>query len=118
MEERKYSRPRDNYLDWDCSNSNYRAVGYYIVGYEKGEESKIGGVVTSIIEMLSGEELEYRDLYTELFFKKGIPVPAKIIINKYSNDHQNCLVPHQHFLAMIFDIVKALSEYKLARSRK
>ncbi len=85
---------------------------------DKNEESKIGTVINTVVEQISGEELEYRDLYTDLFFKNGIPVPAKIIINKYSNEHQGCLVPHQHFLAMIFDIIKSLRDYKLARAGK
>jgi hypothetical protein len=43
-----------------------------------------------------------------------IPAPAKIIVNKYSNSHQNCLLPHMHFMAMIFEIIKSLQAYKKA----
>ena len=64
--------------------------------------------------MLASQDLEYRNVYTELFFMKKIPAPAKIIVNKYANEHQGCLIPHQHFMAMVFAIIKALQSYKKA----
>lgn len=79
---------------------------------EKGQDKKIGPVISSIIEILSAQDLEYRNIYTELFFMKTVPASAKIIINKYSNNHQNALVPHQHFMAMVFEIIKALQTYR------
>ncbi|RLD63311.1 MAG: hypothetical protein DRI84_09830 [Bacteroidetes bacterium] len=78
----------------------------------KDEDNKIGGVVNYIVDLLSKQDVEYRNVYTELFFMKKIPSPAKIIVNKYSNTHQNCLVPHMHFMGMVFEIIKALQEYK------
>jgi len=85
---------------------------------EKGQDKKIGSVISSIIEILASEDLEYRNIYTELFFMKTVPPPAKIVINKYSNDHQNALVPHQHFMAMVFEIIKALQTYRKAVTGK
>lgn len=81
---------------------------------EKGQAKKIGGVVNSIVEILAAQDLEYRNVYTELFFGNNIPAPAKLIINKYSNGHQNALVPHMHFMAMIFEMVKSLQELRKA----
>jgi hypothetical protein len=49
---------------------------------------------------------------------KKIPAPAKIIVNEYANSHQGCLIPHQHFMAMVFKIIKVLKDYKLARYGK
>ena len=85
---------------------------------EKNQESKIGRVINAIIEILAVQDVEYRGMYTELFFHKRIPAPAKIIINKYSNSHQGALIPHQHFMAMIFDMSKALGDYKRAMIKK
>lgn len=85
---------------------------------EKGETSGLGGVVNKIIEILSKEDLEYSNIYSELFFMSKIPSPAKIVVNKYSNSHQNCLVPHMHFMAMVFDIIKTLQDYRKAVSGK
>ena len=78
----------------------------------KSEDKKIGGVVNQMVELLAAQDIEYRNVYTELFFMKKIPAPAKIIVNKYSNSHQNCLIPHMHFMGMVFEIVKALQEYR------
>lgn len=76
----------------------------------KGENQKIGSVVDRIINILSEHELEYRRLYTDLFYMK-IPPQAKIVVNKYTNLHQNCLVPSMNFMAMVFDVIKVLNEY-------
>lgn len=80
----------------------------------KSEDKKIGGVINYIVELLAAQDIEYRNVYTELFFMKKIPAPAKIIVNKYSNSHQNCLAPHMHFMGMVFEIVKALQTYRKA----
>jgi hypothetical protein len=84
----------------------------------KQEDSKIGGVVNYIVELLAEQDIEYRNVYTELFFMKKVPAPAKIIINKYSNSHQNCLLPHMNFMAMLFEIIKALQNYRKAMTGK
>lgn len=84
----------------------------------QSKPNQIGKVVNSIIEILANQDLEYRAIYTELFFNDKIIPPAKIIINKYSNSHQGCLIPHQHFMAMVFDVIVALRDYKLARAAK
>lgn len=81
---------------------------------EKDQNSKIGGVVNSIVEIIAAQDLEYRNIYTELFFGNNIPAPAKIIVNKYANEHQKALVPHMNFMAMVFKIITALQSYKKA----
>jgi len=79
----------------------------------KGENAKIGKVVETIINLVSQQnDLEYRSLYNSLFFMDKVPVQAKVIINRYSVDHQNCLIPSMHFMAMIFNIIQTLQEYK------
>lgn len=90
-----------------------------IIGHiEKGEGSKIGRIVGSLIEELKEEDFEYRNLYSTLFFMDKFPVQAKIVVNKYSNTHQNCLVPSMHFMAMIFEMIKALQDYRKAVTAK
>lgn len=79
---------------------------------EKSNDNKIGGSVNAIIDILSKTEVEYSNVYSELFFNEKIPAPAKIIINKYANEHQGCLVPHMNFMGMIFDTVKVLKDYR------
>jgi len=80
----------------------------------KGDDKKIGRPVGTIVEILKGEDLEYRGLYTQLFFMEKFPAPAKIVVNKYSNSHNGCLIPSMHFMAMIFEIIKSLQDYRKA----
>lgn len=79
---------------------------------DKDEDKKVGKVVNNIIDKVSKQNLEYRNIYSELFFMKTIPASAKIVINKYSNSHQGCLIPHMHFMSMVFEIIKSLQQYK------
>lgn len=79
---------------------------------EKGQINKVGSIVNSIVNIISSRDLEYRNVYTELFFGENIPAPAKIIVNKYANSHQNALVPHMHFMAMIFKVITALQDFR------
>lgn len=81
---------------------------------EKNKDSSIGKIVNTLIEVLSKEDVEFRNIYSELFFNSKIPAPAKLVVNKYSNSHQNCLVPHMHFMAMTFEIIKTLQAYRKA----
>jgi len=85
---------------------------------EKSQDSKVGGPVSAIIDIISQQDIEYRNIYSELFFNEKIPTPAKIVINKYTNSHQNSLVPHMHFMAMVFDIIKTLKAYRQAVTGK
>ena len=82
------------------------------------ENNKIGNEVSTIIETLQKEELEYRNLYTELFFTKNVPAYVKIVVNDYANRHQNCLIPSMHFIGMVFDIIKTLQEYMKLMAEK
>jgi replication factor C small subunit len=84
----------------------------------RNEMNKIGSEVGKIVEILQGEDIEYRNLYTELFFTKNVPAYVKIVVNDYANRHQNCLVPSMHFIGMIFDIIKTLQEYMRVMAEK
>ena len=84
-----------------------------IIGFiANGEDKKIGRPVGNVVEILKGEDLEYRSLYTQLFFMEKFPAPAKIVVNKYSNSHNGCLIPTMHFMAMVFEIIKCLQDYR------
>ena len=75
------------------------------------EESKTGKKINEILKALNEKDVEFRSLYSALFFTKNIPAPAKIIINKYSHQHSSCLVPNMHFMAMVFEMITALRAY-------
>jgi len=86
-----------------------------LAGYLKnGENHKINRVMTTVLSLLDNQDLEFKRIYLDLFETKEIPVPAKIVINKYSNSHQSCLVPSMHFSAMFFEIIQTLNVYYVA----
>lgn len=105
-------------VDEKSVTSNEKLIISYIVEIvgciERNENAKISRCINLIIEILEKHDIEYRGLYTQLFFMKKFPSNAKIVVNKYTNSHQACLVPHQHFIAMVFEIIKSLQEYKRA----
>ena len=80
-------------------------------GIMQGNFQPIGKNVQEILKILEKQDVEYRSVYSTLFFTKAIPAPAKIIVNRYTNEHSNCLVPNMHFISMVFDIIKCLKEF-------
>jgi replication factor C small subunit len=78
----------------------------------RGEMNKVGKEMTTIINLLNNEAIDFRNVYSTLFFHSQVPGNAKIIINKYSNDHQSCLIPSMHFCGFIFEMIKCLKEYE------
>ena len=105
-------------IDEKSITTNEKLILSYIVEIvgciNRNENVKISRCINLIIDILEKHDIEYRGLYTQLFFMKKFPSNAKIVVNKYSNSHQSCLVPHQHFIAMVFEIIKSLQEYKRA----
>jgi replication factor C small subunit len=85
---------------------------------QNNEDHKIGGVISNIVKTLGEIDLDFRSIYSDLFFRDKVPTTAKIIINKYSNSHNDCLIPHMHFLAMVFDVIQVLQKYKQLKSGK
>lgn len=77
----------------------------------ENQPNKAQSVIPKLIKVLDEHDLEYRNVYVDLFFKKEVPASCKIIINKYSNSHNDCLVPQMHFMAMVFEMMKTLNDY-------
>lgn len=85
---------------------------------QNGQPHKLNKVVGIITKVLDEHDLEFRSVYTQLFFNKDINVAAKIVINKYSNSHRDCLVPSMHFFAMVLDVIKCLTDYQKGVGKK
>jgi len=102
--------------------SNVLKVKHYVTNEKKIIESilqiiklasaktfnNINKLISEIIELLNGDDLYFTEIYMTLFYMKEMPVPIKIIINRYTNAHNSALVPSMHFMAMIFEIIKFL----------
>lgn len=85
---------------------------------KNGENHKINNSINSLVKIMGDTDLDFRSIYNDLFFRDGIPTTAKIIINKYSNGHADCLLPHMHFLAGIFEVIQALQKYNQLIGKK
>lgn len=72
---------------------------------------KINENVSMINTLLTEENLEFRSIYSSLFYNKNIPANAKIIINQFANEHNRCLVPEMNFSAMVFKIIEVINNY-------
>jgi hypothetical protein len=77
---------------------------------DKNELHQLGKVIDSILNILKENDVDYPKIYEALFFKK-ISAPVKIVVNRYSKEHQNSLNPVMHFVAMVFDIMNTMGEY-------
>lgn len=82
------------------------------------EDHKINNVISNIVKTLGELDIDYRFIYSDLFFRNNVPAVAKIIINKYSNTHADCLLPHMHFMAMVLDVIQALQKYRQLKTGK
>ncbi len=78
---------------------------------KNNEGHKINKNLSTSLGLLDKQDLDFRNIYTKLFNEKQIPIPAKIVINKYSNTHQGCLVPSMHFSSCIFQIIQTINAY-------
>lgn len=74
------------------------------------QNDKAASYVKDISTIVTSEELNYRDIYENLFIKCP-DIIAKIIVNKYCNSHNECLISSMHFMAMIYEIVQKLDNF-------
>jgi DNA polymerase III delta prime subunit len=80
---------------------------------QSNQDHKLNATIGSIVQLLtSNQDLEFRSVYVDLFNRPETPIPAKIIVNKFTNSHQDCLVPSMHALAMVYEIIEILQKYK------
>lgn len=91
-----------------------------IISFAKvGDNKKVSDSINNLINILNKHhDVNYRSIYSELFFMKEIQANNKIIINKYSNSHNDCLVPAMHFTSMCFDIIRSIYEYNKMKVKK
>ena len=90
-----------------------------IMNYVKNNKmAMINKEMANVIKLLDKQDLEFGNIYEQLFQHKAIPVPAKIIINSYSRNHLSCLVPSMHCSAMIFEMIQSCTSYYQNIGRK
>lgn len=85
-----------------------------ITNIKNKNKGKVGKSINKIIEIIKDNEVDYRHIYETLFYMNEIPVPAKLVINDYANNHQNCLIPSMHFNDCVFKIGTVMTDYMKA----
>lgn len=111
-----------NTLQSKCLNGSLDINGQEIESKEKlfrsfitdllnGIETKNNPIVNEstkrILDFFKTNEIDYRQVYQEIFYDENIPIWAKIIVNQYSNSHLNSMIPSMHMMAMIYALIKA-----------
>lgn len=82
------------------------------------EDHKINNNLNKLTQILGELDLDYRSIYNDLFYRKEVPTTVKILINKYANSHNDCLVPSIHFFSLVYETIKALQQYRKLVSGK
>tara|TARA_Y100000310_G_scaffold342450_1_gene445770 strand:- start:4684 stop:5673 length:990 start_codon:yes stop_codon:yes gene_type:complete len=76
------------------------------------QDQKINQTMPQIQTLLSSQvQLDFLDIYQELFYFPKVPLWGKIVINKYTNQHQESAIPSINFMAMIYDMIRAGQDY-------
>ena len=78
-----------------------------IVGVNNSDNNLIGVAVQKMLKIFEETELDYVSLYQEMFDDTNIPAWAKIVINKYSNNHVNAMIPAMNVMAMVYESITA-----------
>lgn len=74
------------------------------------QDKVINQKVPDILTVLNEGEPEYYSVYNSLFNGKIEPW-AKIVVNKYCNTHNGCVVPSMHFMSMIWEMIMTGNNY-------
>jgi len=85
---------------------------------QNGEDHKINSIVSNIVNLLSKSDVDYRNIYNDLFFKTDVPTHVKILVNKYTGLQQDHLLPSMNFMALVFEIVEVLKKYRQLTGKK
>jgi DNA polymerase III delta prime subunit len=78
----------------------------------KNNTKLITNNIDIIIKSLTENDLPYDALYDELFLNQKLLANVKVVVNRYSISHQNCLIPYMNFVSMIYDSIKIITAYE------
>ena len=83
-----------------------------IDGVMNGNGLNFSTNIDTISKLTSEKDLDYKSIYEVLFYERKIFAGAKIIINRYTNSHNDCMIPSMHFMAMVFECISVCKQYK------
>ena len=83
-----------------------------------GDKPKYAKTLSRINSLTQEQDMNFAYIYERLFFDTKIPVNAKIIVNKYANSHYDSLIHTTHFMAMVFELGSAITNYNKMKATK
>ncbi len=81
------------------------------LGLKDSNTKMINVSVIGAQKLLRDNEMDYISLYNDLFDDDQVPLWAKVVINKYANNHMECMIPAMHFMGMLYEIGKTGKEF-------
>lgn len=112
----RYSTTKKLVLEKDISLTNEKIVISNTIEIINcilnNNKQNMGKYISGIVEIVKDDyNLDYENIYSSLFFNSKVFTMSKIYINDYSIKHLSCLIPSMNYMAMIFIIIKSLTEY-------
>jgi len=93
--------------DLESQEKNFRSfITDMLIGINAGDSIKTNGSIQNMLELLKETDLDYTNVYQDLFNDDSIPVWAKIQINQFANQHQGSLIPAMNIMSMCYSIIK------------
>ena len=77
---------------------------------QNGDKNKFNNSLKNISNLIS-DEMDFKNIYINLYDNKNVPPNVKILISKFANEHKDCFLPRMHFMTMVFTSVKAITSY-------
>jgi len=83
----------------------------FISSMKKLDSAKSKNSINSLYKILEQSDIDFGNVYKELFYNKNVPAVCKIIINKFTNTHVTCVDPRMNYMSMIFEVGQSLKGY-------
>lgn len=98
----------------DLINKEKTLINYtleLLTALQNRDRTKINVLIDKVSKLSNDVEINFANVYSQLFNTEGLYPLIKVIVNKYANSHLNCLIPSMHYMAMIYESVKCVDEY-------
>lgn len=98
----------DGKIIFKTTSSKEKLVRSYITDVIRGTMDRnselVGKSFQHIQQIISKEEIDYMQLYHDVFNDDNVPFWAKIKVNEFQNKHANALIPPMNFMACIYEL--------------
>lgn len=100
----------------DLVNIENKIVGLFVnicdeFKNENPQKNKINSNISDIENTINQNDIDYTRIYQELFYSE-IPAWAKICINKYAKQHNECFIPNMHFISCVYEMIQNAQRFR------